>query len=109
MSENIAVMHCRKIGRDCTGSGCFSAFYEHRGSFSAYQGKDIRIVAFFDCSGCDADKFSDPDFLKKENRLKELNLRCLHLATCCTHHCPQLAEIQASLEQAGIPVVVGSH
>lgn len=109
MPEKIAVMHCRKIGRDCTGSGCFSAFYEHRGAFAQWQGQDVQLAAFFDCSGCDADKHSDPDFLKKLNRLKELNIRCLHLATCCVKHCQQLSEIQAELGKEGIPFVTGSH
>lgn len=109
MSKKIAVMHCRKIGRDCTGSGCFSAFYENRGTFAPYKDEDVRICAFFDCSGCDADKQSDPDFLKKMNRLKDLDIQCLHLATCCTKHCQQLPQIRQQLTDMGIPFAEGSH
>lgn len=112
MTENtkkIAVMHCRKVGRDCTGSGCFKAFYERRASFACYEDQDAQIVAFFDCCGCDADKHSDPDFLKKLNRLKELEISCLHIAICCTHKCEQLNEITAELDRMEIPYILGTH
>jgi len=109
MSEKIAVMHCRRVGRSCTGGGCFRAYYERTGSFAAYQDQQVQLYAFFDCSGCDADKLSDPDFEKKLNRLKELDIRCVHLATCCAKHCEQLPQLQQALERAQLPYVIGSH
>ncbi len=63
--KKIAILHCKKSGRVCTGAACFRAFYDRKKSFEQYEGQPVELSAYFDCNGCEADKLNDPGFTEK--------------------------------------------
>ena len=52
--KKIAILHCKKSGRVCTGAACFRAFYDRKKSFEQYEGQPVELSAYFDCNGCEA-------------------------------------------------------
>lgn len=107
--KKIGILTCRKVGLTCTGAGCCKVLNERLKSFEQYADQEIELAAFFDCSGCEADKKSDPGFLKKMGRILQNNIEVVHLATCIMSDCPQLTEIKAALNENGIAFREGTH
>ncbi len=108
-TEKIGVLTCRKVGLTCTGAGCLKAFHDKEKGFERYKDRDAWMAAFFDCSGCGAEKMTDPGFTKKLQRIKEIGIESLHLAQCITKNCPQLDAIKETLDVNGIHFVEGTH
>ena len=46
--KKIAILHCKKSGRVCTGAACFRAFYDRKKSFEQYEGQPVELSAYFD-------------------------------------------------------------
>ena len=82
--KKIAILHCKKSGRVCTGAACFRAFYDRKKSFEQYEGQPVELSAYFDCNGCEADKLNDPGFTEKLERMKEEHVDRIHIGKCCT-------------------------
>ena len=85
------------------------AFHDKEKGFERYKDRDAWMAAFFDCSGCDAEKMTDPGFTKKLQRIKENEIASVHLANCVTKNCPHLDSIKAALDANGIHFEEGTH
>ena len=107
--KKIAILHCKKSGRVCTGAACFRTFYDRKKSFEQYQGQDVELSAYFDCNGCDADKLTDPGFTEKLQRMKQENVDRIHIAICCLSKCEQIDKMKEAMDKVGLSYVEGTH
>lgn len=107
----IAILSCSKTMRRCVGRSCIWAFQDKERHFSIYRNREtpVRLCAFFNCNGCDANYESDPDFRKKIERLVLDDVRVIHLSSCMTHHCSNLQKIQSLIESYGLQCEMGTH
>ena len=102
---NIAIMVCHKMTYDCTGVGCFKAFYDKRDAFLGY--KDETLVSLFHCNGCDEPLFKGMDY--KFEQLKRNDVKTIHMARCIEVECNRYDAIHDELMRRGFDVVKGSH
>lgn len=107
--RKIAILHCKKSGRVCTGAACFRTFYDRKKSFAQYAGQDVELSAYFDCNGCEADKLTDPGFCEKLERMKQEHVDKIHIGICAVHKCDQLALIEQALTEHGLAFEEGTH
>ena len=106
---NIAIMHCHKSFRVCTGASCFIAFNEKIKSFDIYKDKDVKLIGYFDCSGCETDLSNYKNFLEKIDRLKKENVERIHVGKCINEKCEKENEIINMLKANGFDVIRGTH
>lgn len=100
--RKIAILHCKKSGRVCTGAACFRTFYDRKKNFEQYSGREVELSAYFDCNGCEADKLTDPGFTEKLERMNQEQVDKVHIATCIVHKCEQMDGIKKALDAQGI-------
>ena len=108
-THKIAILHCKKSGRVCTGAACFRTFYDRKKSFAQYAGQEVELSAYFDCNGCEADKLTDPGFTEKLQRMNQEHVDKVHIALCAVSSCPQLDKVKQALENQGIVYEEGTH
>ncbi|MTK13656.1 MAG: CGGC domain-containing protein [Clostridiaceae bacterium] len=105
---NIAIMVCKKITFDCSGTGCFKAFIDKSKSFEIYKSEpNTNLCGFFHCNGCDSDLSKDLDY--KINQLKKLDVKTIHMSKCIDVECSRYDEIKKFLFKNGFDVVDGTH
>ena len=107
--KKIAILHCKKSGRVCTGAACFRAFYDRKKSFEQYEGQPVELSAYFDCNGCEADKLNDPGFTEKLERMKEEHVDRIHIGKCCLARCEQLNQMKEAMDRVGLSYVEGTQ
>ena len=107
--KKIAILHCKKSGRVCTGAACFRAFYDRKKSFEQYEGQPVELSAYFDCNGCEADKLNDPGFTEKLERMKEEHVDRIHIGKCCLARCEQLNQMKKQWTGWVFLIVEGTH
>lgn len=108
----IAIINCLKANSVCTGAACLQAMNQRTKRFASYQDEEIVLAAFMRCSGCGKYPNEDPGMREKMERLLNLSLDAVHLGKCTTKEeglCPVIEEAKSILEQAGIPVIFGTH
>ena len=107
--KKIAILHCKKSGRVCTGAACFRAFYDRKKWSMQYEGQPVELSAYFDCNGCEADKLNDPGFTEKLERMKEEHVDRIHIGKCCLARCEQLNQMKEAMDRVGLSYVEGTH
>ena len=116
----LAILHCRKSSRVCTGAACFRAFYDRIRSFAPYHGQEMELSAYFDCGGCEVeDVTADPNIREKLERLKKEGVFIIHVGICMCEHtnrkgevveaCSHYAPFRTLMESYGFTVVAGTH
>jgi len=105
---NIAILHCLRSTRVCTGASCFKAYNNGTHAFAAYDEKPA-LCAFFHCGGCDMDWEKDPGMIEKMQRLQSENVQRIHVGICIGDKCVHRDKIFAMLEQYGMECVFGTH
>lgn len=106
---NIAILHCHRSPRICTGASCFKAFNLRTKSFARYEHADVQLCAFFDCGGCDCDLANHPGMQEKIGRLHKENVVCIHAGACVGGKCPRRQELLDFIRNAGFELVEGTH
>lgn len=105
----IAIMACRKLVGQCSGTGCFKAYNECKKAFEIYKNNKPELASFFYCSGCKETKFKDEDWNHKITQLKKNNVDTVHLAFCIDVECDQYEKHEEILRGEGFKVIRGSH
>lgn len=107
--KKVAILHCKRSGKRCTGASCFRTFYDRQKAFAQYGGKDVELSAYFDCNGCETDKLTDPNFAEKLDRLKKENVDKIHIATCVVCKCEYQEQIRQAITEHGLTYEEGTH
>lgn len=117
--KNIVILRCLHSNDVCTGAGCLQAFNTYSGAFRCYGGEELRLVAFFACSGCGDVTFNNQKGLEEKlNRIVALKPDAVHIGVCTRirdkvvgikHECGPITEIAGYLADKGIQVVRGTH
>ena len=111
--KKIALLNCLKANRVCTGASCFKAFHDRTRSFERYRDKDVCLVAFMRCNGCDKDPLTDEGILEKVERLEKEGVEVVHVGACTKTReggrCPTIQKIMGMMEEHGIELIDGTH
>lgn len=105
----IAIMACRKLVGQCSGTGCFKAYNESTKAFEIYKSNKPELASFFYCNGCKETKFKDEDWNHKIIQLKKNNVDTIHLARCIEVECNEYGRHEEMLKGEGFKVIHGSH
>lgn len=105
---NIAIMVCKKLTFDCSGTWCFRAFTEKSNSFEIYKSEtSINLCGFFHCNGCESDLNKELDY--KITQLKKVDVKKVHMSKCIAVECSRYDEIKEFLLKRGFDVIEGTH
>lgn len=116
--KRIAILRCLQSNDVCTGAACLSAFFQQKDSFTAYQGEEINLTAFFSCNGCGKIALkNDEGMQEKLDHLVQMHTDVVHIGICCFHKdkrgrsclCPIIRTLVGELETRRISVVLGTH
>lgn len=116
--EKIAILRCLKSAENCTGALCLKVFNDRSAFFESYLGKDIQLVGFFTCNGCENIKFeSESGMEEKLKRILSIGTDIIHIGMCCEtrssgtdkKRCEKIIEIANFFEKHRIKVVWGTH
>lgn len=117
--KKIAILTCLRANECCTGASCFSALHRRRAHFSAYEGEEVELAAFWSCNGCGRPVEGDRGMAEKIERLLREGIDVLHVGVCTQrrsrenpgerHECPTITEICRIFEDKGVTVVRGTH
>lgn len=84
--KRIAILRCLQSNDVCTGAACLSAFFQQKDSFTAYQGEEINLTAFFSCNGCGKIALkNDEGMQEKLDHLVQMHTDVVHIGICCFH------------------------
>lgn len=114
MTDNIkiAILSCLKATEVCSGAACFKAINSRVAFFEPYKDKNLEVMAFFHCNGCDCDYENDSDYLEKINRVCAMQVDAVHIGKCTLIdgvECQHITKIVKHIEDAGIRVIRGTH
>lgn len=111
--KRIATLTCHDAsGTVCTGAGCLSAFNARTGTFAAYAGEAVELVAFLQCNGCQT-PITDAGLTEKLERIFSLHPDAVHVGVCTKKpdgsRCSTIKTIMNQLSGWGIPCIDGTH
>lgn len=89
--KKIAIYVCGDVSNRCTANGCMRVFNQKEDSFSRYEGTEIQLVAFNNCSGCENDPIDSLDV--KIEKLKKAEVDVIHISTCIRGRCDNYEKI----------------
>ena len=116
----LGILTCLEACQVCTGASCFQALYERNKYFSQYADREVRLMAFLHCNGCQGhpeavDPRQDPGILEKLDRLQTIGVEVVHTGVCtvCNREtgeiCPVILTMEEMLRERGIRIFHGTH
>ena len=106
--ENIAIITCKKVENTWTGAGRFNAFNAKTAAFERYQGQDIQLGAYFQCTGCESD-FVAENSVRLERLIDKRDVKIIHMSVCIKAKCHRYKTLENGLIGLGFDVVHGTH
>lgn len=105
---NIAIMVCKKLTFECSGSWCFKAFAEKDKSFAIYKSEiETNLCGFFHCNGCGSNL--DKELEYKVTQLKKVGVKTVHISKCIEVECDRYNEVRNFLLRNDFNVIDGTH
>lgn len=105
---NIAIMVCKKMTFECSGTWCFKAFNEREKAFDIYKDNSkVNLCSFFHCNGCGSDL--DKELEYKVTQLNKMEVDTVHMSRCIEVECNRYNEIKDFLIKNNFKVVEGTH
>jgi len=83
--KKIGIYVCGDVSNRCTANGCMRVFNAKEDSFNRYKNKEIQLVAFNNCSGCENKPIESLDI--KIEKLKKAEVNTIHVSTCIRGRC----------------------
>ncbi len=106
---SIAIMACRKLVGQCSGTGCFDAYNTLTDAFQKYENSKPILSSFFYCSGCNKTILAQEDWNHKIEQLKRKKVSTIHIALCIKVECDNYNKHEVLLKNHGFNVIHGTH